>query len=74
MDVEDLPFNVRTILGRANLPMKAYLGLQVGDILLLDHKAGDPLTLKVAETEAFTATPGLFETRKAVKIHERLHP
>ncbi len=74
MDIEELPFNVTAKIGKAEIPMSAYLGLQVGDILLLDQKVGEPFTIEVGEKACFSAHPGLSETRKAVKIDERIHP
>jgi len=73
MDIEELSFDVSALIGKTEIPMTAYLGLQVGDILLLDQKVGEPFSIEVGEESRFSGRPGLSETRKAVKIHERIH-
>jgi flagellar motor switch protein FliM len=74
MNIENLPFEVTAVIGTAELPMTAYLGLQTGDILLLDQAVGDPFKIFVGEEVYFKGHPGLSETRKAVKINERIYP
>lgn len=73
MDIEELCFDVTALIGKVEIPMAAYLGLQVGDILLLDRKVGEPFMIEVGEDARFSGHPGLSETRKAVKIDERIH-
>ena len=74
MEIDDLPFEICALVGKAHLPMGAYLALQVGDILLLEQQVGEPFVIKGGETPLFTGTPGLSETRKAVRLDERIHP
>lgn len=73
MNIEELFFDVTALIGKTEIPMAAYLGLQVGDILLLDQKVGEPFSIEVGEEVRFSGRPGLSETRKAVKIDERIH-
>ena len=73
MDIQELCFDVTALIGKGRLPRESYLELQVGDILLLEQKVGEPLWIKVGEKPFFRAHPGLSETRKAVKIDERIH-
>ncbi len=73
MDIAKLPFEVAALIGRAEIPMKAYLGLQVGDIVLIEQKVEEPLTIQVNGEARYRGRPGLSETRKAVTIHERIH-
>jgi flagellar motor switch protein FliM len=77
MKIKTLSFSARVLLGSVELSAAAYHQLQVGDILLLDQKAEEVLQLKVEEDSLFDVTPGLINTRKAVKIekvHERFDP
>jgi flagellar motor switch protein FliM len=77
MKIETLTQPVRVLLGRVKLSAAAYHQLQVGDILLLDQEAENLLPMQVEESLLFDVTPGLVNTRKAVKIekvHERFNP
>lgn len=73
MDIEKVLFEVAVLIGRTEIPMAVYLGLQVGDILLLDKNVGELLTVKVGEEIRFSGRPGLSEVRKAIRINERIH-
>ncbi len=73
MDIAQLPFEVAALIGRTEIPMRAYLGLQVGDIVLLEQKIEEPLSIQVGGETRYLGRPGLSETRKAVTIHERIH-
>lgn len=73
MDIEKILFEVAALIGRTEIPMAVYLGLQVGDILLLDKNVGEPLTVEVGEEIRFSGRPGLSEVRKAIRINERIH-
>lgn len=64
----NLPFEVRALLGVVDIDAADYQTLRVGDIILLDQKASQPLTLNVGETNRFKAIPGLEGIHKAVKI------
>lgn len=73
MHIDDLPFEVTAVLGKAELPLAAYLGLHVGDILVLDQPIEQGLAVRVGEKERYLATAGLFETYKAITIDERIY-
>ncbi len=68
MRVEDISFEFTAILGRTTLPMAACSELEVGDILILDQKVADPLSLQVGEQTYFRGYPGLYEKHKGIKI------
>jgi flagellar motor switch protein FliM len=72
MKIETFSHFARVLLGSVELSAAAYHQLQVGDILLLDQEAEETLQLKVEEDSLFDVTPGLVNTRKAVKI-EKIH-
>lgn len=64
----DIPFELRPLLGRAELDATDYHSLKVGDVIILDQMAHEPLSVKIGETIQFQATPGLFHNHKAIKI------
>jgi flagellar motor switch protein FliM len=73
MKLEEIIFEVFVFLGKTSIPMRAYTGLQVGDILVLDQNIEKGLVTQVGSMEYFLATAGLFETHKAITIDERIH-
>lgn len=73
MRIDSLSFDLVAVVGKSEIPQTAYLDLRVGDILLLDQKIEDPITLRIGEDPYFRARPGLSETHKAVRIDERIH-
>lgn len=68
MKVEHIPLPILARLGQTELPMDAYLGLQIGDIILLDQAVNKPLPIIVGEKEALKGSAGLFENHKAVRM------
>jgi flagellar motor switch protein FliM len=74
MKIDQIPFTLSVILGKTTLSMKNYLELQVGDILVLDQKVQEKLTVCIGDEERSYATPGLFEKHKAVTLDGSIHP
>lgn len=74
MQIDDLLLEVTAVLGKAEIPLAAYLGLHVGDILVLDQPIEQGLVVCVGKKERYLATAGLFETHKAITIDERIYP
>ena len=74
MNLDEIQFEMTTLLGRAEIPMRAYLGLQIGDILVLDQTIEEGLAVRVGEEERYRVSAGLLETHKAIRIDERVHP
>ena len=68
----EIEFEITPLLGTATLDAADYHALQVGDVILLDQEATDPLKVKVGDDLTFEATPGLFHNHKAIKIDGRL--
>ena len=73
MKLDDIPFEVAALLGKSTISLTDYLGLQVGDILILDQPIEKRLILRAGEQELYQATAGLFETHKAVTLDERIY-
>ncbi len=64
----EIPLELTPLLGKATLDASDYHSLQVGDVIVLDQKADEPLDVKVGEKLEFKATAGLYHNHKAIKI------
>lgn len=73
MNLDPLKFELKGVVGTAELPIEAYLELRIGDILLLDRPIGEPFDLKVENEVVFRGKLGLCESKKAVRIDERIY-
>lgn len=72
MEIEDLLFDVAALAGKAEIPLSVYPELQVGDIVLLDQKVEEGFSIRVGDEIRYRGHPGLCETRKAIRIDERV--
>ncbi|MFZ0565331.1 MAG: FliM/FliN family flagellar motor C-terminal domain-containing protein [Chlamydiales bacterium] len=68
MRVDEIPWQASVILGQTTLPMAACLELQEGDVLILDQKIDEPLSVQVGEQTPLHGFGGLVHTRKGIKI------
>lgn len=59
-------------LGDTDISIEDFLTLQYGDVLQLDQKISDPLTLSVGGIPKFTIQPGTIKKRMAVQIIDSL--
>lgn len=57
--LRDVPVDVVAELGRIDVPLRRLLELQVGDVLRLDQAPEDPVVVRVAGVEKFTARPSV---------------
>lgn len=73
MQIEEIPFEITALLGTTSLPQVVYMGLQLGDILVLDQTVDQRLVVRIGRQERYQATGGLFLTHKAVTLDERIH-
>ncbi|ANE47547.1 flagellar motor switch protein FliM [Paenibacillus swuensis] len=55
-------------LGNSSISVREFLGLVVGDVITLDKKSEDGLSVKVGERMKFIASPGAVKGRMAVQI------
>lgn len=80
-DTEDGAYQqtIEYLISKANIPVKALLGkssisvsdftnLQIGDVIRLDTKVEDELSIYVGNIRKFTALPGSTEKKYAVRI------
>ncbi|MFN0065060.1 MAG: FliM/FliN family flagellar motor switch protein, partial [Chlamydiales bacterium] len=59
MDLENISFTCTTLLGTATLFAVDYHQLEVGDIIVLNEKVDNSLSVKVDDYLQFTGAPGL---------------
>lgn len=67
----DVP--VKAILGRSNISVADFLGLQVGDCIRLDTKVDSEMEIYVGNIRKFTALPGANDDAYAVRITSVIH-
>ncbi len=72
--VQQLPVILRVVLGGAELTVQELLGLGPGDVIRLDKKAREDLTICVGEREQFLGRAGILDGRLAVQIAGALDP
>ena len=60
--------SLSAILGSANISLNNLINLKPGDVLKLDNKVTDELTLKINNQNKFKAVPGTVKNRFSVKI------
>ena len=64
----EIPLEVTPLLGSAELTQEGYHSLNIGDVIVLDQAAEEPIAVKVGDQILFKACPGLFHNHKAIKI------
>lgn len=66
--LKDVAVSVQALLGEARISMKEVLRLKEGDVVTLNQKLVDPLSVKVNGERKMEAYPGTVRGRKAVRI------
>ena len=59
---------IKAVLGNSSISVNDFLGLQVGDIIRLDTKVDQELSVFVGRIKKFTALPGETGDDYAVRI------
>ena len=59
---------IRAVLGKSQVSVNDFLGLQVGDIIRLDTKVDEDLSVYVGNIKKFTALPGASGDNYAVRV------
>ncbi|MDD4503223.1 MAG: flagellar motor switch protein FliM [Clostridiaceae bacterium] len=59
---------VRVLLGRNDIKIRDFLGLNIGDVIPLDTSVNDDLNVFVGNLRKFNGKPGLKKNKVAVKI------
>ena len=66
--LNQVPLLVNTILGTTQLSFNDLIKLKVGDVISLDNKITDHLSLEIDEMPKFFGTPGVSGKKLAIKI------
>ncbi len=64
----DGPVHLSTSMGSAMLTVPEIVGLEVGDIIMLNQSATDDLDLEVEKTAKFRGRPGAYKDKRAFQI------
>ena len=70
--VMHLPLDLVGILGETVMEMAEVAELQIGDIVTLDQKIDEPLTLRIDETDMFSCWPGRIGRQQGLQIEKIL--
>ena len=62
------PMPIKAVLGNSSISVNDFLGLQVGDIIRLDTKVDEDLSVYVGNIKKFTALPGASGDNYAVRV------
>lgn len=66
--LEKAPIPVKAVLGNSSFSISDFTGLRVGDIIRLDTKVEDELSIYVGNMRKFTALPGVSGDNYAVRV------
>ncbi len=66
--IEKAVVPVRAILGHSSISIEDFSNIQVGDVIRLDKDVSQELDVLVGDMRKFTAMPGSFEDKYAVRI------
>lgn len=72
--IEDLlhkvELEIEVLLGKAQVNVSEFIGLNIGDILVLDTKVNSPMKIMVDNKEKIYVQPGLYNGKLAVQVIE----
>ncbi|MBM4055517.1 MAG: flagellar motor switch protein FliM [Planctomycetes bacterium] len=63
-----VPLSINTILGSTHLTFNELINLKVGDVISLDNKITDNLSMEIDEKPKFYGTPGVSGKKLAIKL------
>jgi flagellar motor switch protein FliM len=66
--LETASVTVKVILGRCRITVEEFNGLQRGDVLVLDSKCSEPLSMCIGDSAIYSVKPGVRNKRLAAKI------
>ena len=72
--VRDAEVGISVELGRRQISIRDLLSLKIGDTLLLDKQASEPLVANVEGVPKFVGKAGVYGTNKAIQIEGRITP
>jgi flagellar motor switch protein FliM len=72
--VKECKVNMRVKIGTAVISTETLLNMEVGDVLMLNANASEPLELEVQDIPKFLVAPGISRGQRAVKIIRDIPP
>lgn len=66
--IQDVEVDVFAKLGETKISINDLLNLEVGDVILLDQKINDDITISIGDSKIYKAKPGVIGVKKAVEI------
>lgn len=66
--ISKAPMPVKAVLGNSSISVNDFINLQVGDIIRLNTKVNEPLSVYVGNIKKFTALPGASGEQYAVRV------
>ena len=66
--IGDMTVELRCTMGKAKINGKELLQMKVDDVILMDQKIGDPITVEIEDIPKFKGYPGTYNNKKAIKI------
>ncbi len=70
--IRDLRVDLSATLGKTKITGRALLEMKIDDVIQLDQKTSNPVTLSVEGITKFKAYPGTVNNKKAIRIEERV--
>jgi flagellar motor switch protein FliM len=68
--IQNTPLPLTAVFNKTAATVSEVLGLRVGDVLQLEHKVGEPLTVRVGHLEKFRVAIGSQDKRYAVMVSD----
>jgi len=68
--IQNVPLDMTTYLGRCTIPIKSFLDLKLGDVIMLDGNVESPIETFIEDKPYYKTVPGTLNKKKAVRIVE----
>lgn len=69
--IEDTYIDLRAVLGMAEITVREFVGLQIGDVIRLENQAKEEISLVVGGQDKFSGIIGTKNNRYAIQITKR---
>ena len=66
--IKNVDLNVTAQLGTAKVSINDLLNLEIGDVIILDQKINEDITVNIGDAKAYKAKPGILGSKNGVEI------
>ena len=66
--IKNVDLNVTAQLGTAKVSINDLLNLELGDVIILDQKINEDITVNIGDAKAYKAKPGILGSKNGVEI------